>query len=446
MALGGGTFLTQNKVLPGSYINVISANKASAELSDRGIVALPVTIGLWENGKVKTITKDEFQKNSMELFGYNYTDKELKPLREVFLNAQKAHLYKMNLSDVKASWTYGTAKVNGVNGNNLKLNISNTQIEVEDGEPIAAYNIETYLNDVLVHENIFNPNEPSTWVDNDYWSFKTDNVQSLPTGWQYFNGGNDGVIPESEYQVFLDVIEKYTFNIVACTSTDEIVKQLFAVWTKRMRDEVGAKFQTVIYKYSDADYEGVISVENDIISNDTVDIANLVYWVSGAQAACNVNKSLTNAKYTGEYEIDTSHTQTELEDALTKGKFIFHKVDEVVRVLDDINTFITFTDEKSKDFSSNQTMRVLDQSANDIANLFAKKYLGNIPNDESGRISLWNDILKLNQELEKLRAIEKFNPNSLIVQKGDSKKSVVVSNPIEPVNAMTQLYMTIIIM
>ena len=90
-------------------------------------------------------------------------------------------------------------------------------------------------------------------------------------------------------------------------------------------------------------------------------------------------------------------------------------------------------------------MRVIDQSCNDIAVLFATKYLGNIPNDPSGRVSLWNDILKLNQAMEKLRAIQKFNPDSLIVEKGETKKSVVVTNPIEPVNAMAQLYMTIIV-
>ena len=37
MALGGGTFLTQNKVIPGSYINFISAARASATLSDRAV-------------------------------------------------------------------------------------------------------------------------------------------------------------------------------------------------------------------------------------------------------------------------------------------------------------------------------------------------------------------------------------------------------------------------
>lgn len=41
MALGGGTFLTQNKILPGAYINFVSVAKASATLSDRGIATIP---------------------------------------------------------------------------------------------------------------------------------------------------------------------------------------------------------------------------------------------------------------------------------------------------------------------------------------------------------------------------------------------------------------------
>ena len=44
MALGGGTFLTQNKVLPGAYINFISTAKASATLSERGYGAMALEL------------------------------------------------------------------------------------------------------------------------------------------------------------------------------------------------------------------------------------------------------------------------------------------------------------------------------------------------------------------------------------------------------------------
>ena len=88
-------------------------------------------------------------------------------------------------------------------------------------------------------------------------------------------------------------------------------------------------------------------------------------------------------------------------------------------------------------------MRVLDQVANDIALLFGRKYLGQVPNDSAGRISLWNDIVKHHQELQAIRAIERFAPDDVRVTAGDSKKAVLVEDYITPVNAMEQLYMTV---
>lgn len=83
-------------------------------------------------------------------------------------------------------------------------------------------------------------------------------------------------------------------------------------------------------------------------------------------------------------------------------------------------------------FPSNQTIRVLDQIANDIAVLFGKKYLGKVPNDASGRISLWNDIVKHHQELQNIRAIENFSSDNVTVAQGDTKKAVVVTDYVTP--------------
>jgi len=63
--------------------------------------------------------------------------------------------------------------------------------------------------------------------------------------------------------------------------------------------------------------------------------------------------------------------------------------------------------------------------ANDIAALFNMKYLGNVPNDASGRISLWNDIVSHHQQLQTIRAIEDFNPDLITVEAGSTKKAVL---------------------
>lgn len=67
MALGGGTWLTQNKVLPGSYINFSSIAKASATLSDRGYAAAPFVLSWGPEGEIFPVTAGEFQKNSKML-------------------------------------------------------------------------------------------------------------------------------------------------------------------------------------------------------------------------------------------------------------------------------------------------------------------------------------------------------------------------------------------
>ena len=82
MALGGGTFTLQNKVLPGSYINFVSAANASMTLSDRGVVAMPFVADWGKENEVIEVTNEEFFKNSVKLFGYDYTHPQMQMFRE----------------------------------------------------------------------------------------------------------------------------------------------------------------------------------------------------------------------------------------------------------------------------------------------------------------------------------------------------------------------------
>ena len=106
---------------------------------------------------------------------------------------------------------------------------------------------------------------------------------------------------------------------------------------------------------------------------------------------------------------------------------------------------VTVTDTQGEVFKDNQTIRVIDQIGNDIAVLFATKYLGVVPNDAAGRVSLWSDIVAHHRELERIRAIEDFSDSDVTVEQGTSKKSVVVTDLVTVVNAMSKLYMTCMI-
>lgn len=441
MALGGGTFLTQNKTLPGAYINFVSSASASAGLSDRGIATMPLELDWGKEGEVFEVSSEEFQKNAQKIFGYVYTDSKLKGLRDLFMGAKILYAYRLNGNGVKASNKYAEALYSGIRGNDLKIGI---QVNLDDA---SAFDVITYLGTSKVDSQTVRT--AAELKANAYVKFKPeisfDAAAALP-----LTGGTNGEADGSAYQDYLDRIESYTYNTMGVVTTDDTVKRLFAAFNRRMRDEMGIKFQLVLYKYPTADYLGVISVKNKCLDGARAaensvaypDEAAAVYWTVGAESGCAVNASCMHKKYDGEYMLDTAYTQKELADAILAGEFVFHRVNSEIRVLEDINTMVTVTETSGDVFKDNQTIRVIDQLANEDAMIFSRKYMGVVPNDAAGRSALWVDLVRIRQELQRMRAIENFQEKDVEVSAGDSKKSVVVENVITITNAMAKLYMT----
>lgn len=432
--LGGGTFITKNKVLPGTYINFVSAKKAISVLSERGIAAFPVVLDWGPEGDIISVESESFKELSLELFGYEYTDSKMLPFREVFKNASKLLCYRLNTGTDKASNTLAEALYGGVRGNDLKIVVRKN---VDDN---AKYDVETVFGTKIVDKQIVD--NASGLKANAYVVFKTNAALEETAGMPLTGGGNGAEELGEAYQKFLDKIQMHEFHVLGCPVHDTSVKSLFMAFTKRMREEMGLKFQTVLYRATDADYEGVISVENKVTDEAE---QSLVYWVTGALAGCAVNRSVTNKVYDGECQVDIEYTQRQLADGVSAGKFMLHKVGNDVRVLTDINTLVTFSDTKNEELKNNQTVRVMDQIGNDIAAIFNTRYLGVVSNDQSGRIGLWDNMVSYFKELEKLQAIEAVDAKDIVVSAGDTKKSVVVSAPVTPINCMEQLYMTVIV-
>lgn len=436
--LGGGTFVNaSSKILPGAYLNFVSAARASSTLSDRGVAAVPFVLDWGQEGDIFTVERADFEKNALKLFGYDYTHAKLKNLRELFKNARSLLCYRLNSDGAKATNTFATAKYGGIRGNDLKTVIT-ANVDVPQ-----SFDVKTLLGDVVV--DVQTVATAATLVANDFVTFKTGTALALNAGLALTTGTNGAAVTGTNYSTFLGKLEAYSFNTLGCPSTDNTIAGLFDNFTKRMRDEMGVKFQLVRRNTETApDYEGVILVANTVTDAGATGDA-LVYWVTGAESACPLNQSLTNATYNGEYTINVDYTQTQLENLIKSGQLAFHRVGSKINVLTDINSLITYPATKSADFSNNQTIRVLDQTGNDIAVLFNTKYLGKIPNNAAGRTSLWADIVNYNQTLEKMEAIENFDPDGVVVVQGAKKTSVVVGYGVTPTNCMAQLFATIVV-
>ena len=430
MALGGGNFLTQNKVLPGSYINFVSASSSNANISDRGYAAIACDMDWGKENEIFAVTAEEFMTDSMSIFGFAYTSDKLKGMRDIFINANTVYFYRLN-KGVQAECDLGKARYGGIRGNDISISVTENE---------GQYLVETSIDGTVADSQ--NVSDAADLQDNEFIVFNKEAVLT-PTGKMNLSGGDNGQTSESAHQEFLDKLESISFNALGCLSDDETIKKLYAQYTQTMRDTYGVKFQTIIHDY-DAGYEGVINVANDATDSEDEKFG-LVWWVTGACAGCNINESLTNKLYDGEYGVFTEYKQSQLEEGIENGCFMLHKNGDDIRVLDDINSFTEFMDGKDKNFSENQVIRLLDQIGNDIAVMFNTYYLGKVQNNAAGRTAFWNDIVTYNRELLKLNVIEDFEADDVIVELGNDKKTVCVTNPVTPVCAMAKLYMTVII-
>ena len=427
MALGGGNYIAQNKVLPGAYFQFVSKATASAALSDRGVAALALDLKWGADDKIITLTALEFAKNSLKIFGYAYGADELKAIREVFLHANTLHIYKLTSGGTKATNTFATAVCGGTRGNDLQVVI---QKNIDD---TSKYDVSLFLGTTKVDAQTVA--SAAELVANDFVTYKTDATLAVTAGTK-LTGGTDGTSDASAHQAFLDKLEAYTdTNAIGYVGTDETTKALYVSYAKRMRDEIGIKLQAVVYGYA-GDSIACVNVKNS---------ADLVAWATGVVAGTGVNKSATNMKYDGEYDVNTDYTQAQLESAIKAGEFVLHSVNGEVRVLEDINSFVSTTDEQGDVFKDNQTVRVIDNIATSIAQIFATKYLGKVQNDEAGRASLWSDVVRIHQQLATINAIEGFEDSDITVEQGETKKSVAVDCAITVVNTMTKLYMRTVV-
>ena len=102
----------------------------------------------------------------------------------------------------------------------------------------------------------------------------------------------------------------------------------------------------------------------------------VTWWLGGAEAGAPYNQSLTYARYPNAVEANPKFTDTEIEEAIQKGKIVFIDTFDTVKVCTDINTLTSFTVDKQSCFAKNRVMRVLNQFCNDVYLLFSLLYFG----------------------------------------------------------------------
>ena len=428
----GGTWISQNKELPGVYVNFKSDKPLAISLGDRGVVALPIELDWGEENKLFTITPMD---DTFKLFGYPQV--RISALRESLKNATQALVYRIN-SGTKATaeiltGVTATAQYTGERGNDISVVISST----DDGAFDITTFVETEQVDVQTISSI-SDYKPNGWV-------VLSGEGELGASTKTLTGGSNTLPQLNDYQKFLEQMEVQFFNTVAYMGDDSEIKQLFATFVHNMRENEGIKVQTVLADYT-GDYEGIINVGNGVIleNGEKLSANEVCAWVAGATAGARINQSITNQTYGGAIDVYPRMTTVEKEKAVKAGKFLFTvNSSQKVTALYDINSLTTYTTSKSKDFRKNRVIRALDNINNDVVTIFESNYMGKVDNNNYGRSLFKASLVEYFNELQRLGAIQNFENDDVIVSQGIEIDAVVVDCYIQPVDSAEKFYMTV---
>lgn len=441
MPIGGGTFTVQNKILPGAYVNFVALGSV-AKMGARGVAALPLELNWGPENKVFSIYAEDFNKTSINVFGYDPMAPDLLLVREGIKRTRTLLIYRVNSGGTKASVEVGgmtaTAVWGGTRGNAISVAI------LTNADDTTKVDVVTYLDGMAVDSQTIDKVSGSASLKaNDFVTFGSVSTLDANVAMS-LTGGTNGTVNGAAHTAALNGFEVETFNVIGYPGTDEAIKSLYAAFVKRLRDDEGKKIVGVLYDYK-ADHMGLINVKNGVILADGTTITGdkAVAWVTGASAGAEINESLTNTTYDDAVDVNIKYTKSQFEAAIQAGEFVFYADYGKARVLTDVNSLTTFSQSASKDWTSNRVIRVLDNWANDVARIFGESYIGLITNSDTGRQLFKADLVSLALQYQDIDAISDFKSEDITVQQGNGKRDVAVDCALKPNDSMEKLYMTV---
>ncbi len=427
-----GTYNTQNKVRPGVYINFSSEKPLAVELSDRGVVALPLSLS-W--GKIGEITVVHQGDSTWENFGYELTEPKLLLLKEALKRAKTALVYRINNGEAAtatlAANVIATAKYKGARGNDISVKIAANS---------SAWDVTTLVSGNVVDTQTVS--DIDSFIENNWISISGSG--SFEPATLTLAGGSDDN-SNLDHNGFLSALLVQDYDCIACFATAADDQSLYIGHVKAERENAG-KMVSVVMPENAADKEYVISVSNGIKLSDgtLLSASDACAWMAGATAASLVNQNLTFSKYEDAVDAYPRRTHEETVAAINVGHVVFTSKAGIVVVEYDINTLTSFASPKSKAWRSNRVMRVLDSFQTDVQTIFESQYIGKVSNDDEGRQLFRSAIIEYCKELQRLGALQNFEGAAdITVTAGTDEDAVLITAALQPVDSVNKIYIKV---
>ena len=444
--MAGGTWITQNKVRPGAYINFQSVPTPSSNVGTRGIMTMPVPMS-W--GPADTVidlySTDLLNGNSLTKIGMTAFDPESLVYRMALSEAYLAKIYRIDTGGTKATATVGTlevsAKYMGTIGNRISAAV------IANVADPSMFDVVTYLSGAEKDRQTVSSGGAEL-LNNDWVDFNATTTLTASAGTS-LAGGTNGEVETATLVNYFAAMNETSWNTMALPLNDVAAKTQVLSYIKNKRNNTGRKVQAVLVDYANADFEGIISVDQGYtnLADEAIVPTIFAARIAGMTAAAAVNQSNTYAALTDAGTIINPIADEDVGAALQSGKLLIkRRQDGVIVVEQDINTLHNFTPTKDYAFSKNRVIRVLDDIGNQVLIKFERAYIGKVDSNDIGRNVLRADIISYMNELQDMGAIQNFDSaTDISVMPGMSIDAVRVDLWVQPVDSMEKLYMQVFV-
>ena len=233
--MAGGTWIDQNKVRPGVYINYKSSPQALSTMGERGTVAIARQLSWGEVGKLIAI---EDPSDCATKLGYSSTADEMLFIRQILLGsnrtngAKKVLVWRLDCAGAsKASALLGTetgaakaeARYVGTRGNDISIVV--TAINNSESNPVG-YAIQTLLAGKVVESVTVKQDATGNQIESN--SYVVFSGGAISAGTYPLTGGSDGNVNKDATAASVTGTKEMFSTTVTCLQKGEFGNRLTA--------------------------------------------------------------------------------------------------------------------------------------------------------------------------------------------------------------------------
>lgn len=446
-----GTWVTQNKVRPGVYINYVFSDTELINYASEGVMAMPYVFPLNETGKVVEVTSKSIKSKELEKYGVIAGSDAYKYLTTLLKYCSKIILYSAGEGGSKARLSVSNefvavAKYNGEEGNKFAVEV----LAVKDNKQI----FNTYYNNDLVAIQTYNFDTQEMEGINEYVDIEVAGPTVTETVATVLSGGTNDTCADVNNTL------KAMFESLKCSEVEVLAIPFgedaydFSNVEDFINDYNANHVQKVVVVYPKTDAESasknsefVIAVANQkatLTNGLEMDSTMLASYIAAKEAGADYKVDLTFDMCDDIVSISELSNE-EVEENIKRGIMnLSYRSDRSVVIEDDINTLVLLGENQSSSLKANDTLRLLNDISYRIVNYGENVIIGKKKVTETTLNLVKAFIIGIMNEYVSEQVIVNFDSkNDVQVVFGEQPDGILCTVAIQKTQSAKKLYFSI---